>query len=343
MADYTHLSEERKRAKIIEDFNKGEDIDEIARRVGYHPKSCLRIIKRFSGKKSYKRAKGAGRPQVLGSTDKISIINCLRAKPWLSASKIKERLLLKAQPRTIRLYLESLNYSYRKPYRKPKLSNQDKVNRVDWALKYNNFDFSRIVFADECSIWMNDWQGRMWLKKGSQHFIGTKAYYPKVHVWGGIGKDGVLGIHIFQGNLTAPRFVAILKESLIPAANDMYGKGKWNLAHDNDPKHRALVTQNFLKSEKVISLLNLSNLSPLLGTTVVNWPSRSPDVNPIENVWALLKADVAQKNPKSVEALISTIYDSWKKLDKNSIMNIFNSIYDRVDMLIEGDGEPLPY
>jgi len=34
---------------------------------------------------------------------------------------------------------------------------------------------------------------------------------------------------------------------------------------------------------------------------------------------------------------------SWKKLDKNSIMNIFNSIYDRVDMLIEGDGEPLPY
>ena len=74
-----------------------------------------------------------------------------------------------------------------------------------------------------------------------------------------------------------------------------------------------------------------------------DWPSRSPDVNPIENVWALLKADVAKKNPKSVEALISSIYDSWVKIDKTSIMNIFNSIYDRVDMLLEGDGKPLPY
>jgi len=122
------------------------------------------------------------------------------------------------------------------------------MNRVDWALKHKNYDFSNVVFADECSIWMHSWQGKMWLKKGSRHYIGTKAYYPKVHVWGSIGFEGEVGIHVFTGNLTAPKFIAILRESLIPAANEIYGEGQWSLAQDNDPKHRAKKTENFLKS-----------------------------------------------------------------------------------------------
>jgi len=93
----------------------------------------------------------------------------------------------------------------------------------------------------------------MWVKKGSQHYIGTKAHCPKVHVWGAIGKDGVVGIHVFQGNLSAPKFIGILKECLIPQANDRYGQGNWSLAQDNDPKHRAHKTQDFLKSEKATS------------------------------------------------------------------------------------------
>jgi len=98
---------------------------------------------------------------------------------------------------------------------------------------------------------MTNWRGRIWVKKGSQHSIGTKAFYPKVHVWGAIGKDGVIGIHVFQGNLNAPKFIGILKEHLIPQANDRYGEGEWSLAHDNDPKHTASQTKNFLKTEGI--------------------------------------------------------------------------------------------
>ena len=140
----------------------------------------------------------------------------------------------------------------RGPYRKPQLSKQDKLNRVDWVLKHQNYDFSKVVFSDECSIWMRECQGRMWLKKGKQHYVGTKAYYPKVHMWGAIGIDGIVGIHVFQGNLNAPRFKAILKNSLILQVNDRYDKGTWSLAQDNDSKHRASITQNFLKTQKVL-------------------------------------------------------------------------------------------
>jgi len=63
----------------------------------------------------------------------------------------------------------------------------------------------------------------------------------------------------------------------------------------------------------------------------------------MENVWALLKADVTKKNPKSVESLISCIYDSWRNIDKTSIINIVKSIHQRVEGLIKSNGEPLVY
>jgi len=211
MENYSNLSQEEKRAKIIEDHAKGESLEMIAARSGYHEKSVSRIIRKFRNGKSTKRVKGSGRPQILTSGDKISISNCIRAKPWLSSAQIKQRLDLQAEPRTIKRFLESHNYSYRKPYKKPKLTSQAKLDRVEWALKHKNYNFSKVVFADKCSIWMHEWRGRMWLKKGSQHYIGTKAYDPKVHVWGSIGADGVIGIHVFTGNLTAPKFIAILK------------------------------------------------------------------------------------------------------------------------------------
>ena len=46
----------------------------------------------------------------------------------------------------------------------------------------------------------------------------------------------------------------------------------------------------------------------------------------------MLKADVTQKRIRTVEELIRAIYDSWKNLDKTTIVDTFNSIYNRIDM-----------
>ncbi len=47
----------------------------------------------------------------------------------------------------------------------------------------------------------------------------------------------------------------------------------------------------------------------------IPWPSQSPDLNPMENVWAVLKANVSNYRPISVKHSIQVIKKEWKGLD----------------------------
>jgi len=69
------LTEEEVRREIIKDHEEGLDPITITPKYGYHPKSVERIIRRYQGKKSFARRKGAGRPEILNQGEKTSIRN----------------------------------------------------------------------------------------------------------------------------------------------------------------------------------------------------------------------------------------------------------------------------
>ena len=118
--------------------------------------------------------------------------------------------------------------------------------------------------------------------------IPTALERRSVMVWGAISTDGKSELVMFQGNVGAVRYQdEALQRSLLPFMN-LHNR-KMKFMQDGATPHTARTTRAWLQQNGV----------ELFGPW---WPSKSPDMNPIENAWGFIERNLRQRpNPPKNE------------------------------------------
>jgi hypothetical protein len=110
----------------------------------------------------------------------------------------------------------------------------------------------------------------------------------------------------------------------------MFPLGDGWFQEDNARPHKAQVAATFREQN---------------GFFTLPWPAQSPDLNPIENLWAVVKNRLSKrrKKPSNVPQLERMVQKVWKAIPKSMIENLVDSMPDRVNAVIAAEGGPTKY
>ena len=75
----------------------------------------------------------------------------------------------------------------------------------------------------------------------------------------------------------------------------------------------------------------------------MDWPSNSPDLNPIENLWAIIKRNVELRRPKNLSELEHFLGEEWRNIPNSLLISLVNSMPQRCREVIENNGERISY
>ena len=102
----------------------------------------------------------------------------------------------------------------------------------------------------------------------------------------------------------------------------------WRFQQDNDPKHTSRLAKNFLQENVPV---------------VIDWPSNSPDINLIENLWAIVKRNVEKRKPKNLGDLEEFMDEEWDLISDDIINNLVGSMKKRCEEIIRLNGERIGF
>jgi transposase len=125
-----------------------------------------------------------------------------------------------------------------------------------------------------------------------------------------------------HGSATGATHVEILRKYALPTMKRMFPRNNGLFQEDNARPHKTKVASSFC-AEKNLHILS--------------WPAQSPDLNPIENLWADIKKNIRayKKPPLNLADLNCYVKKAWREIPMHTIENLVDSMPQRIQAVMK--------
>uniref|UniRef100_A0A8R1E0H5 DDE_3 domain-containing protein n=1 Tax=Caenorhabditis japonica TaxID=281687 RepID=A0A8R1E0H5_CAEJA len=167
----------------------------------------------------------------------------------------------------------------------------------------------------------------------------TDSYAPQYHcrtvkhgggsvmVWGCFSDTSMGPLKRIVGTMDRYVYEDILKNTMQPWARTNLGRS-WVFQQDNDPKHTSGHVANWFRRRRV---------------DLLEWPSQSPDLNPIEHMWEELERCLNRVRAFNANQKFAQLEAAWKSIPMTVVKTLLDSMPRRCQAVIDAKGSPTKY
>lgn len=225
------------------------------------------------------------------------------------------------------------HFKYRKMMTKPALKPDHEVARFEWAKAHIHWqlEWTRVVFSDEKKFNLDGPDGFAYywhdLRKEKKFRYSRNFGGGSLMVWAGFSMYGTTHLCKIVGRMNTRRYLDLLEDDLVPyLENEM--EDDFIYQQDNAAIHVSREAIDWFEEKDV----------PLLP-----WPARSPDLNPIENLWGILARRVYEGGRQfaTMRELEAEVREAWREIQPNTLESLVNSMPNRLIEVVRRNGKQL--
>jgi transposase len=316
----------------------------VALRQGVSKGAKHRTLKREVLHSSQASLPRSGRPAALDARDHRRLIREILAnpnKPWRYFGAI-----FKVSDDTVRKAAASMGFHKRHKRRKPFLTPQAIAKRLQWVKDNQEQDWRRVIFTDESAIEMGlDITMNFTIRRAGEQYLPQhlqrtfRSSRKSLMVWGAIAhgkKWDLVRLSIPPSEvqekgkgMNGEKYVRMVLNGPLKRAARQLRTARWRdilVVEDGAPCHTCKLAKEARSKLGIPSLIH---------------PPSSPDLNPIENVWHLLKTKVSQLPTRAtnLDMLWEQVQACWADIDQAYINKIINGMPERAEAIHQARGE----
>lgn len=348
---------------------KGEGIRAVAEKYKVDPQTVRRLLKKYNETGAVAEKHRPGRPRALeaggrqrarlllldphvGGTHGVALALHSEGHTPGVVHRTTAARAAKQQAKAVGVPIRPV-----RTLPKAELPPPNKPKRLAFARSKKRERWLNAMFVDR-SKFLFEYPGQavarvQWVERGKQR-VALRASHPlALNVYAGITKYGMTRVHAVAGthkhrgvyttkqgtparNITTAEYEDVLKQTLLPEGNRLFGKAgitSWVLVQDNDPTHR--------QAGKVVKQYTTSYGGTI--KVLSDWPPRSPDFNPIEEVWGMAKQNVRARGCKTFDDFKRAVIEELEAVGKKHGKALFDSMKKRMEACVAVGGGKTKY